>query len=156
MESHYAGSLKEKLQICTRGNKWNPQCSQLQTVGWANAWSLQNEEGKYVTKNTLPSFSLGFLSNKSWWCHQQAWWKVSPGHFYCGETLPAEVESHYAGSLKEKLKIRTRGNKWKNILNMLNVNIYFPFPLHNSVILSKSGNIFYRFIFSFICLILPE
>jgi hypothetical protein len=35
-----------------------PQSAQLQTVGWANAWSLQNDGVQYVAENTL---SLRFL-----------------------------------------------------------------------------------------------
>jgi hypothetical protein len=47
-------------------------------------------------ENTLPPFSLVFLSNKPW-RQRRTWWVVSPGHLYRGQSLRVEMESDYAG-----------------------------------------------------------
>jgi hypothetical protein len=67
--------------------------------------------------------------------------------------LSGETGSNCGGSLKDKLRIRIRGNWVEKILNTLDVSVNFPFILHY-VKLNKSVHYFVGFSYPW-CLILP-
>lgn len=113
---------------------------------------------KHSTKNTFPSFSLGFFSNKCCKPRRLTWRKISKWYFYHRETLQKEMESDCVGWLllsgyKRSPRLQSRRNQAKKTSNLLQINGYFTFLLQN-VILNKSWSKFMLVIFSFLCLTL--
>jgi hypothetical protein len=95
---------------------------------------------KYVTKNTLPSFPLRFLSKKELG-------DVSNEHgetfhqdiLYPGDMLPGEMDSDCARRLaaENKLQIRKRGNHVERNFKHVNINSCFPFLLYSVILKQK-------------------
>jgi hypothetical protein len=94
---------------------------------------LKPTEYNKVRYVTLPSFSLGFLSNKPRRYQRQVWWKVSWGHFHQGKQNLI-LMSDFCCKLKREvpLVLYTCGNQveW-DAQNIKCIYVYFIFLLHS-------------------------